>query len=161
MNNKMNNFPKIETERLFLDKLKLEDVPLITKYASNRKISKYYLNIPYPITEADTLRWISHSYESFEKDGNFIFGIYLKSTQEFIGSISLVIVAIHKKAILGYWVAVSFWNKGYATEATRAIIDFGFKNLRLNKICATHSIKNDASGKVMQKAGMIKEGTFL
>jgi len=77
-----------------------------------------------------------------------------------MGSITLSIDARHKKAILGYCVAVPFWNKGYATEATRAIIDFSFKNTKLNKIDATYSIQNVASGKVLQKAGNIKEGTF-
>jgi len=85
----MNDFPKIEAERLFLDKLKIEDAPLVAKYAGNRKISEYYLNIPHPITEPDALEWINFTHKDFEKNGNFIFGMYLKSTQEFMGSISL------------------------------------------------------------------------
>jgi len=133
----MTEFPKIETERLFLDRIKLEDAPLVAKYAGNRKISKYYLNIPYPITETDAFEWINFTHKDFEKDGNFIFGMYLKSTQEFIGSISLGIDTRHKKAVLGYWLGVPFWNKGYATEATKAIINYGFKHLSLNKIYAT------------------------
>mgnify|MGYP006434173225 CR=1 FL=1 len=47
---------------------------------------------------------------------------------------------------------------GFATEAVREIIKFGFKEVELNKIIATHLLNNPASGKVMAKNGMIKEG---
>nr|WP_262483300.1 GNAT family protein [Chryseobacterium oranimense] len=50
-----------------------------------------------------------------------------------------------------------FWNKGYITEAASALIDFGFKELQLNKIYATYFLHNPASGRIMEKIGMEKE----
>jgi len=53
-----------------------------------------------------------------------------------------------------------YWNKGYATEATQAVLNFGFFKLKLNKIYATHILENLASGKVMVKNNMIREGVL-
>ena len=64
-----------------------------------------------------------------------------------------------KNANFGYWIASPFWNKGYMTECLKAVNNFGFKELNISKIHAQHMIDNKASGKVMQKAGMIQEGT--
>jgi len=58
---------------------------------------------------------------------------------------------------LGYWIAIPYWNNGYVTEAAKAIIEFGFKELNFNKIFATYFPHNPASGKVMEKIGMKKE----
>ena len=52
-----------------------------------------------------------------------------------------------------------YWNHGYATEAATAVLDFGFEKLRLNRIHAVHLARNPSSGRVMQKAGMLLEGT--
>ena len=64
----------------------------------------------------------------------------------------------HRRAELGYWIAVDCWNRGYATEASRRIIDFGFESLGLHRIEAHHFLRNPASGRVMQKMGMQQEG---
>lgn len=71
-----------------------------------------------------------------------------KDTGELIGSISLMINKIHKKAELGY-----------CTEASQAIIEFGFKNFDLNRIFALSFEGNAGSWRVMEKAGMEYEGT--
>ena len=61
-------------------------------------------------------------------------------------------------AELGYWIGKPFWGKGYATEAARSLIDFGFTVLGLNRIAARHFARNPASGRVMQKVGMLQTG---
>ena len=55
------------------------------------------------------------------------------------------------KAELGYWLGTQFWNNGYVTEAAKAVIDFGFNELHLNKIYATYFLHNPASGKYWKK----------
>jgi [ribosomal protein S5]-alanine N-acetyltransferase len=55
---------------------------------------------------------------------------------------------------------VKRWGCGYATEAVRALVSYGFTELRLNRIQGRHLIRNPASGRVMQKIGMSYEGTF-
>ena len=66
----------------------------------------------------------------------------------------------HNRAIIGYWIGHQYWNKGYCSEALREIIRYGFSTLGLNRIGATHQSKNPASGRVMIKAGMWREGTL-
>ena len=59
---------------------------------------------------------------------------------------------------MGYWLGREHWNNDYCTEASRAVLKYGFEVLRLNRIFATHLSRNPASGKVMQKIGMRHEG---
>ena len=60
---------------------------------------------------------------------------------------------------LGYWISPDVWNKGIATEAARALIKYGFEIKEFHKIVAKHFKYNGASGRVMEKTGMKKEGT--
>ena len=62
------------------------------------------------------------------------------------------------RAELGYWIGKPYWGQGYCTEAARATLDFGFEQLGLNRIFAHHFARNPASGRVMQKIGMTREG---
>jgi len=154
----MKNFPKIETERLVLTELKSVDIPEIVKHASNKNISDFTLNLPFPYSEKDAIYWINLANQGFKNGTNIIFGIRLKTDNQFIGGISLTIERKFNRAEIGYWIAEPFWRKGYATEATRSIIKYGFDNLDLNKLTSSHLAKNPASGKVMENSGMKKEG---
>ncbi|OCA71446.1 GNAT family N-acetyltransferase [Chryseobacterium arthrosphaerae] len=154
----MEKFPIIETERLILSQLEEKDIPFITEYLQHRIYSDLTSNIPYPYTENDAIFWLKMSKEAFENKSGYTFGIRNKE-EELIGAIGL-----HDrdddKAELGYWIGIPYWNKGYVTEAARAIVDFGFKELGLNKIYATHFFHNPASGKIMEKIGMEREAVL-
>lgn len=157
---RMNEFPTLETKRLFLTELTINDVPKIVKYAGNENISGNTQNIPHPYTREDAIFWIDKSATGFKEQRQFTFAIKLKESKEFIGSIGLRVEVQNKRAELGYWIAEPFWNCGFAAEATHAVLHFGFETLNLNKIFATHLEKNPASGKVMLKKSMIQEGKF-
>lgn len=154
----MEKFPEIETSRLILGKLSFEDIPKIIEYAGNKKVAETTLNIPHPYKDNDAIFWINNANKGFENKTQFTFGIRTKNRDEFIGGIGLKINIRFQRANLGYWIAEPFWNKGYASEAVEAILKFGFTEINLNKIYATHLIENPASGRVMIKNGMIKEG---
>jgi len=64
----------------------------------------------------------------------------------------------HSNGELGYWIGKPFWGKGYCTEAARALIVVCFETLELNRVHAHHVDGNPASGRVMEKAGMVYEG---
>lgn len=70
-------------------------------------------------------------------------------------------MACFNKAESGYWLAEYHWNNGYITEAVKAVIAFGFEQLNLKRIFATHFVDNNASGRVLEKAGMKKEGVLI
>ncbi|BDS11431.1 GNAT family N-acetyltransferase [Aureispira anguillae] len=137
------------------------DIPKIIEYASNKEISSNTLNIPYPYEEKDAIYWINSANQGFLNKTQFTFAIRLKSTDEFIGGIGLILNKRFDRAEFGYWIGKPFWKNGYATEALAALLKFGFKTLNLNKIYATHLIENPASGKVMLKNGMLKEATLI
>lgn len=63
-----------------------------------------------------------------------------------------------KRAEIGYAISQEQWGKGYATEATKQILSYGFKNLKLNRIEATITPGNDSSVKVLEKSGFEREG---
>jgi ribosomal-protein-alanine N-acetyltransferase len=76
-----------------------------------------------------------------------------------IGSVSLRITnRQHQQGELGYIFHPAFWSHGYATEATRALLDFGFGPLGLHRIAATCRPENRGSARVLVKAGMVLEG---
>lgn len=154
----MNNLPQIETERLILTELKADDIKDIVKYASNKNISDYTLNLPHPYSEQDAIYWINLAHQGLKTETNYIFAIRLKENNQFVGGIGLNVEKRFNRAEIGYWIAEPFWRKGMATEATKKIIDFGFDKLGLNKLTSSHLAKNPASGKVMQNSGMVKEG---
>lgn len=154
----LKEFPVIETERLILSQLKENDIPFIVEYLQHRIYSDLTSNIPYPYTENDAKLWLEMSTDAFENNTGYTFGIHNKKGG-FIGAIG-----IHDrdddKAELGYWIGVPYWNKGYVTEAARAVVGFGLNTLNFNKIFATHFLHNPASGKIMEKIGMEKEAVL-
>lgn len=154
----MKEFPDLGTERLLLTELTYTDIPAIVEHAGNRKISKNTQNIPHPYTEKDAIFWINAAAKGFHNKQQYTFAIKLKGSREFLGGIGLRIETKHCRAELGYWIGEPYWNKGYASEATKAVLQFGFRELALHKIFATHLEHNPASGKVMIKNGMVKEG---
>ena len=154
----MQPFPEIETARLRLGELQPGDIPQIVKYAANPRIAAHTLNLPSPYTDKDAVFWINLANQGFQNGTHFIFAIRHKAGNEFIGGIGLTVEPRFNRAEVGYWLGEPFWNRGYVTEATQAIIRFGFGSLGLNKITSSHLAQNPASGRVMQKSGMTREG---
>ena len=59
---------------------------------------------------------------------------------------------------MGYWISKKFWNRGFASEAAKAILEYGFTTLGMNRIHAHHFTRNKASGRILLKIGMKHEG---
>lgn len=153
----MKQFPRIETERLILNQAAPADIPNIVRYAGNEKIVENTRTMPHPYFEEDAISWLNMANQGFKNGDQYIMAIRLKSNESFIGGIGLTLNIENNRAELGYWVAKPFWNQGYASEAVKAILSYGFKELGLNKIYAAYLTTNEASGKVMIKNGMVKE----
>ena len=148
----------ILTERLSLGAILATDIPSIMKYAGSAKVAEKLLDLPHPYYEKDAIFWLNLAHQGWQDKSRYIFGIRLQETQEIIGGIGLHVEARHNRAELGYWIGVPFWGQGYMSEAVAAVLKFGFETAGLHKIFAIHDIANPASGKVMSKNGMIKEG---
>ena len=155
----MKEYPALTTERLLLRGFTLNDAKEVQKLAGDRDVASSTLNIPHPYPDRAAEEWISTHREKFEKGSGVVFAITTKdSPHELVGAISLEIEILHQRAELGYWVGRPYWNKGYATEAAKALLKYGFEELTLNRIYSNHFTRNPASGRVMQKIGMKYEG---
>jgi RimJ/RimL family protein N-acetyltransferase len=93
-----------------------------------------------------------------DKDRAATFAITLRDDGALAGAIRLDLERDHERAELGYWIGKPFWNRGYATEAVREILRFAFEDLELHRVQATFLPANPASGKVLIKAGLTREG---
>jgi ribosomal-protein-alanine N-acetyltransferase len=148
----------LETERFVLRPPLKKDIPSIIKHMESPSISANTLQIPFPYSRKDAMIWVTKSKQEIVKRLSYTFCIIHKKSNNMIGVISLHMNTDHNRAEAGYWIAEPHWNKGMATEALVRIMEFGFKEVGLNKILATHLVENPSSGRVMIKAGMIREG---
>jgi ribosomal-protein-alanine N-acetyltransferase len=149
---------ELYTERLHLRPFTLDDAPVVQKLAGDKAIAITTLNIPHPYEDGMAEEWISTHKERYEKGELVNFAITLRQNTSLIGAIGLVINQQHESAELGYWIGKPYWNLGYCTEAAHAVVRFGFEQLRLNRVCASHFSENMSSGRVMEKIGMTYEG---
>ncbi len=122
------------------------------------EIADTTLNIPHPYEDGMAEAWFKEQAERYENGQGAHFCIFRRTDQTLMGGISLILAARHQRADLGYWIGAPFWGQGYCTEAARATLAYGFEALGLNRIEAMHFTRNPASGRVMQKIGMIYEG---
>lgn len=155
----MSGLRPIETMRLRLRQFVLADAPTVRELAGHRDVAKTTLNIPHPYEDGMAEDWIRKQGDAIATGDLLPFAITLRSDGTLIGAISLGINKRSRWAELGYWIGKPFWNNGYCTEAARALVDYGFGPLGLNRIQARHMSRNPASGRVMHKLGMKYEGT--
>ena len=149
--------PILSSERLVLEPFRMADAPLVQQYAGDAQVAMTTLNVPHPYPEDAAEKWIASHLPQFLDRRNVVFSI--RSLQdEVYGAINLSLCMQDQRGELGYWIGVPYWNKGICTEATARIIKYGFDELGLNKIYARHLTVNPASGRVMEKNGMKREG---
>jgi RimJ/RimL family protein N-acetyltransferase len=153
-----NDFPLLTTPRLRLRAFAEADIAGLISLAGNYEVAKNTLNIPHPYTEADAHHWLQLTRQGHAQDTAYAFALELRTTGEFIGGIGLTLALRFDRAEAGYWLGQPYWGQGLATEALAAVLQFGFNELKLNKIYATHIASNPASGRVMLKNGLVKEG---
>ena len=154
----MKTRPTIETKRLRLRPFELSDAKDVQRLAGDGAIADTTLNIPHPYEDGMAEEWISTHQPKFESGELLNFAIVSRTSDKLIGAIGLRIVPRFERAELGYWIGKPYWKNGYCTEAGRAVLQYGFSVLKLNRIHASHLKRNPASGRVMQKLGMVHEG---
>jgi len=146
--------PTLQTERLLLRPFTLADAPTLVPLIGARGVAATTLRIPHPYSIRDAEAFLSHG----ESGNEMPFAIVSRGTGTLIGGIGLRLESAHNHAELGYWLGVPYWGKGYATEAALAVVRYGFEELRLHRIQASHFSSNPASGNVLRKIGMSHEG---
>ena len=154
----MKQQPTLKTNRLILRPFEMADAKEVQRLAGDRAIADTTLEIPHPYEDGMAETWISTHREKFDAGEMVHFGIILLETRVLIGAMGLIVVQRFERAELGYWIGKPYWRNGYCTEAGRAVLGYGFTVLNLNRIHAHHFQRNPASGRVLQKLGMVHEG---
>ncbi len=148
------------TERLHLRPFSFADAQALRQLINDRDIAAMTLNILHPYPDDAAELYIATSREAMERGERFSFAVVRHEDDRFIGSVSITLAHGHDRAELGYWIGKPYWGSGYASEAARRVVQFGFEVLNLHRIYATCFPENGASARVMQHAGMQFEGTL-
>lgn len=152
------NFTPLETERLLIRPLTLADAQDIYQISSDDAVSRYVLWDTHR-SIADSRAFIKQTLRQYRMGEPSSWAIQSKETGRVIGTIGFVSISReHACAEVGYSLGRPHWNRGYATEALRSLISYGMETMHLNRIEALYDLNNPASGRVMQKAGMLREG---
>src|SRR6202044_1831525 len=142
--------PEIETTRLKFRPYTEADIPELVRLIGAREVAAMTLRIPHPYTEQHARVFIAKT----RRDDETRFPVVLASTGILCGGVGLKLAAEHQRAELGYWIGVPYWGNGYATEAARAMLRYGFETVHLQRIFASYVPRNVASGNVLRKIGM-------
>ena len=149
----------LETDRLLLRPLELSDAEAMFAMDRNPEVHKYLWQTPVQKV-AEVIKVIHYVNEQYERNNIGRFATILKETGEFIGWTGIKFVDDHVENgntnffDYGYRLNANFWNQGYATEATYAWLDYGFKEMHIDKINAYTHAQNGASNHVLHKVGM-------
>ena len=155
------DLPELETERLLLRKMRLDDAEAMFAYASDPEVARYVLFETHRSVE-DSESFLRLALEGYERGDFGGWGVVLKDSGAFVGTCGMDAgyAPEHARAELGYVLSREHWGRGLMPEAVRAVIRFGFKRMSLNRVQARCIAENAASARVMEKAGMTYEGTL-
>ena len=154
----MNQIPTLETERLVLRPFGLDDAAEVQRLAGDWAVADTTANIPHPYEDGMAGEWITKHQDAFAVGQKVTFAVTRRPDGGLVGAISLMDISEGHQAALGYWIGRPYWNHGFCTEAGRAILRYAFTELALLRVHACHMSRNPASGRVMQKLGMVHEG---
>ena len=154
----MNETITLETDRLLLRPPTVDDATRICELTNDWDVAKTTLNIPYPNPVEEVESFIGRIAEGLTTGNAYTFALCLKEMGDLIGMMGIHRNERHNRAEIGYWVGKAYWGNGYATEACQRIVRFGFEELALNRVEASYFVGNEASRRVMEKAGMTFEG---
>ncbi len=132
----------------------LSDAPRVRLLAGDPRVSETTSVIPYPYGEGMAEQWIADHAALRDRGAAFIYAIVRAEDGVLAGAIE---AGFAPDAIdsLGYWIGQPYWRLGYATAAARAIIALCFRYLECHQLTASHLVRNPASGRVLEKCGLV------
>jgi [ribosomal protein S5]-alanine N-acetyltransferase len=153
---------RLTTPRLILRELHETDLAGVHEYASDPEVARF---VPWgPNTERDSRAFLRQvaAWRAESPRRQYVLAIEVAADGQVAGSCALRISEPeHRGANIGYALARRHWGRGYASEALQALIEFGFGSLGLHRIWAVCDPANTASARVLEKAGMRREGELL
>jgi len=150
--------PTLETDRLVLKAISLNHLHDVYEYASDPTTSKYLLWMPHKNIN-DTKDYLKYIELLYSKGKFYDWGIHLKSNDKMIGTVGFTTLDhIMNSGSVGYVLNTKYTGKGFASEALKTVINFGFSVLKLERLEARFIIENKASQRVLEKCGFIYGG---
>jgi len=151
----------LETERLILRPLTLADADTAYRgWTGDLEVAKYVSWLPHHSID-DAIEWLKEiewkqdDTENILPNDNYIWGFVLKETGELFGSGGLIWEEDWQLFQVGYNIMKTHWNRGYTTEAMKAILKFAAEVLGLKKVAGGHAKENIDSAKVLEKLGFV------
>ncbi len=144
---------ELKTERLIIRPMIMDDIESVHAYLNDEQTMRFFVEGTYSIKK------VKEVIEKNQKDNNK-YSILLKDTNELIGHISFHPWGMRKTYEIGWVFNKLYYNKGYATEAAKAVLQYAFTNLKAHRVIATCQPENIASKRIMEKLNMRLEGTF-
>ena len=166
LGNNMNaarEFPQLETARLILRELTLDDADVIFPHFANKEVARY---IDYEPAESikDVTDIINWGTNLFNKKAGTLWGIFRKEDSSFLGQVNYIARpddnftgSVHR-AEIGYELTPPYWGKGYMSEAICSVIEHVFSSTKLNRIEAKVHTENNRSLSVLTRLGFHREG---
>ncbi|WP_028411250.1 GNAT family N-acetyltransferase [Bacillus sp. 123MFChir2] len=151
-------FPILETKRLRLIEINHTYSSKIYDIFSIEEVTRYYgMNCFTKMEQA--VRMIDSFAKNFQEKRAIRWGIVVKETGDFVGTVGFNNLQLwSKRAEIGYDIHPAFWRKGYASEAVKEVLAYGFQELDLFRIGAITYPENEASSYLLLKLGFQKEG---
>jgi ribosomal-protein-alanine N-acetyltransferase len=151
--------PVLETERLRLRPFTLDDDVAVFALASHPEVARF-VRFEAHRDVAETRAFLELVERHYRRGDPFAWAIILRADGRLIGSCGFVSQAPERKsAEIGYWLGKPYWGKGYAVEAARALVQFGFEQMGLERVEAKCFLQNRSGEWVIEKLGMKFEGT--
>ena len=152
---------EITTERLFLRRFTVADAEQMYRNLNSDPEVNHFLTWELHKSVAETEELLRTFEERYENPARYCWAIVLRETDELIGTVAAPVVKERTETVeVTYALGRAWWGKGITAEALRAVIGYLFREVGVNRIEAAHDINNPNSGKVMEKAGMRKEGVL-
>lgn len=149
----------IETSRLYLRQLTLEDISNLSLVLSDKESMRYY---PHAFSNEEVINWIKRNIERYKNNGFGLWATIRKADNQFLGDCGITLQNIDGDILpeIGFHIIKTFCNKGYATEAAEACKKYAIEVLGFKSIYSYSEKGNKASQKVSSKIGMNKVKTF-
>jgi RimJ/RimL family protein N-acetyltransferase len=127
-----------------------DDAPRVAELCAAREVAEMTSLVPHPYTEAMAREWIAAQDDDATEH---TYAVLRRTDEVLVGAFGL---RPHPRSadMIGYWIGVPYWGRGYATAALATGLALAFTRLELELVQATHLVRNPASGRVMEKCGM-------
>lgn len=148
---------KIETPRLILRRPVLEDVPALAQINADPEVMKY-IGAGRVRTFEQTAEGVERAIREWDERGHGMFSVDRRDTGEFIGWVALTEPTFLPEVLpaieIGWRLGRAHWGRGFATEAAREVLRFGFETCGFDAVLSIRDVANDASRRVMDKLGL-------